>query len=222
MKKKLLSLVLAGAMVASTSVSAFASDTTEISVDKSGTTHRVDVKGNVENEHGEIVSGTITVTVPTAVSFTIDQNGDIKAGNIEIVNRNDERDKVEVIAKEFKDPNPTDGIIIVKDGELNAKIDQNNNAADTKRYISLNLKGTDATVGLISEKGDSNKTGFVNLKTDTEIENSANTSLGTAWRDNNLTLELTGRAKKTGTQYVAPTNAIKSDFNLVLKIQKVR
>ena len=36
MKKKLLSLVLAGAMVASTSVSAFASETTNISVDKVG------------------------------------------------------------------------------------------------------------------------------------------------------------------------------------------
>lgn len=219
MKKKLLSLVLAGAMVASTSVSAFAD---EITVDKTGKEHRVDVKGNVENKNGEIVSGTITVTVPTAVSFTIDQNGDIKAGNIEIVNRNDERDKVEVIAKEFKDPNPTDGIIIVKDDALNDKIDENNNDTDTKRYISLNLKGTDATVGLISEKGDSNKTGFVNLKTNTEIENSTKTSLGTAWKDNNLTLELTGRAKKAGTTYVAPTNAIRSDFNLVLKIQKVR
>lgn len=219
MKKKLLSLVLAGAMVASTSVSAFAD---EITVDKTGKEHRVDVKGNVENENGEIVSGTITVTVPTAVSFTIDQNGDIKAGNIEIVNRNDERDKVQVIAKEFKDPNPTDGIIIVKDGNLNDKIQENNSATDTKRYISLNLKGTDTTVGLISEKEGSDKTGFVDLKTNTEIANSAITSLGTAWRGNNLTLELTGRAKKAGTTYVPPTNAIKSDFNLVLKIQKVK
>ena len=219
MKKKLLSLVLAGAMVASTSVSAFAD---EITVDKTGKEHRVDVKGNVENERGEIVSGTITVTVPTALSFTIDKNGDIKAGNIEIVNRNDERDKVEVIAKEFKDPNPTDGIIIVKDGDLNTRIGQNNNATDTKRYISLNLKGTDATVGLISEKENSNKTGFIDLKTNTEIENTINTSLGTAWQDNNLTLTLTGRAKKDDTQYVPPTNPIKSDFNLVLKIQKVR
>ena len=221
MKKKLLSLVLAGAMVASTSVSAFASETTNISVDKGGTTHTVKVTGDVENASGETVSGTISVTVPTAVAFTIGTTGEISGGDIEIVNRNPEKDKVEVIAKEFNDPNPTSGIIIVKDGELDSLIDSANTAGIDKRYISLNLQGKNTTVGLLSSKS-SGKTGFIDLSNNNEVESGRNTSLGTAWQDNNLTLTLTGRAKKDGTAYVPPTNPIRSDFNLVLKIQKVR
>lgn len=221
MKKKLLSLVLAGAMVASTSVSAFASETTNISVDKDGTTHTVNVKGDVENTSGETVSGTISVTVPTAVAFTIDKTGKISGGDIEIVNRNPEKDKVEVIAKEFNDPNPKSGIIIVKDDELDSLIDTANAANIDKRYISLNLQGKNTTVGLLSSKSQG-KTGFIDLNNNNnEIE--SDTSLGTAWQDNNLTLSLTGRvSKKDGTAYVPPTNPIRSDFNLVLKIQKVR
>lgn len=221
MKKKLLSLVLAGAMVATTSVSAFASETTNISVDKSGTTHTVKVTGDVENASGETVSGTISVTVPTAVAFTIGTNGKISGGDIEIVNRNPEKDKVEVIAKEFNDPNPTSGIIIVKDDQLNDLINNANTADVDKRYISLNLQGKNTTVGLLSSKT-SGKTGFIDLSNNSEIEPGRNTSLGTAWQDNNLTLTLTGRATKEGTAYVPPTNPIRSDFNLVLKIQKVR
>ena len=217
MKKKLLSLVLAGAMVASTSVSAFAD---EITVDKNGKEHRVDVTGNVENTSGDIVSGTITVTVPTAVSFTIGNDGEFTGGDIEIVNRNSEREKIEVIAKEFNDPNPESGIIIVKDSELDDKINENTANSD-KRYISLNLKGDDATVGLISNKAQG-KTGFVTLNDESEIDKQTNTSLGKAWEGNNLRLKLTGRVKKSGTPYVAPTNAIKSNFSLVLKIQKAR
>ena len=221
MKKKLLSLVLAGAMVASTSVSAFASETNNISVDKSGTTHTVKVTGDVENSSGETVSGTISVTVPTAVAFTIGTNGKISGGDIEIVNRNPEKDKVEVIAKEFNDPNPTSGIIIVKDGDLDDLIDTANTADVDKRYISLNLQGNSTTLGLLSSKA-SGKTGFIDLSNNTEIETGRNTSLGTAWQDNDLTLKLTGRVTKEGTRYVPPTNPIRSDFNLVLKIQKVR
>lgn len=222
MKKKLLSLVLAGAMVATTSVSAFASETTNISVDKNGTTHTVNVTGDVESTSGETVSGTISVTVPTAVAFTIGTNGKISGGDIEIVNRNPEKDKVQVIAKEFNDPNPTSGIIIVKDGDLDGLIDNANSAEIDKRYISLNLQGKNTTVGLLSSKA-SGKTGFIDLSNNNEIESGRETSLGTAWQDNNLTLSLTGRvSKKDGTAYVPPTNPIRSDFNLVLKIQKVR
>ena len=221
MKKKLLSLVLAGAMVASTSVSAFAvTDTTkEVTVDSNGTTSRVDIEGNVQNRAGEVVSGTISVTVPTAISFTIDKSGNIDAGNIEIVNRNSETDKVEVVAKQFNDPKPTTGIVLVKDGDLNDKITQNSDTNNI-RYISLNLEGTDGSVGLVSSKEDSS-IGLVD-STGTEITDSTNKPLGNAWEGNNLTLNLTGRTTKPGEAYAPPTNAIRSNFNLVLKIQKAK
>lgn len=221
MKKKLLSLVLAGAMVASTSVSAFAAtDTTkEVIVDRNnGTETRVDVTGNMESTTGETVQGTISVTVPTAVAFTIDRNGDITGGDIQIVNKGGEKDKVEVVVKEFKDPNPTSGIVLVKEDELDTKIGQNSN--DT-RYISLKLEGNGDSVGLVSSKDDS-QTGLVNAQGQS-ISTTANTSLGNAWNGNDLTLTLTGKTKKTtGEAYVAPNKPIQSNFNLILKIQKAR
>ena len=69
MKKKLLSLVLAGAMVASTSVSAFA-DTFDIQKG-TGTDVNVSITGNLEGSDGATVPGTVTVTVPTAAVFNV-------------------------------------------------------------------------------------------------------------------------------------------------------
>lgn len=216
MKKKLLSLVLAGAMVASTSVSAFAADT-EYDISTGDKDHRVTIEGNVENTSGQTVPGTISVTVPTSVAFTIGSDGNITGGEIRIVNKSN--DKVEVVAKEFTDTTRADKIIIVKDGELDQKLDDN--ASDqSKKYISLNLQSDSKSLGLISEKS-SSKSGFVD-DNGTEIESSANTSLGNAWKDNDLTLRLTGRTKKNGGQYTAPSNPMRDDFSLLLKIQKTR
>lgn len=213
MKKKLLSLVLAGAMVASTSVSAFAD---EITVDTNGKEHKINMKGIVEDENGEIPSGTITVTVPTAVSFTINQDGEVNGGTITIENRNSEKEKVEVVVKQFDDPNPTSGIVLVKDTELNNPSNVDGNG---KVYASLKLEGDNAAVQLVSDKT-TNKTGLVTTS-GTPITSDTDTSLGKAWDGSNLTLRLTG---KTKSDYSAPTegNSIKNDFSLVLKVQKVK
>lgn len=214
MKKKLLSLVLAGAMVASTSVSAFAEDT-QYDIATGDKEHKVNIEGNIEDTTGATVPGTINVTVPTAVSFTVGADGQITGGDIKIKNTSDK--KVEVVAKEFTDTTANTGIVIVKETELDDKIDENDG---TKRHISLKLTG-DKSLGLISAKTNG-KTGFVN-ENEAEIGPSENTSLGYAWRENDLTLHLTGRAKKSdASTYSAPTTAVRDTFNLVLKIQKAR
>ena len=151
------------------------------------------------------------------MAFTIDKNGDINGGEIEAVNKGNET--VEVVAKEFTDTTATSGIVVVKESELSDKLDET--VTEGKRYITLNLTGTDAAVGLISGKTSGN-TGFVNLTDGQEISSSANTSLGKAWKENNLKLTLSGKAKKTGKNYQAPTEAFRDTFNLVLKIQKAR
>lgn len=217
MKKKLLSLVLAGAMVASTSVSAFAADTNEqeYNITSGPKDHKVTIEGNITNGNNEVVPGTISVTVPTAVSFTIDKEGQITGGEIKVKNSSNER--VKVVAKEFTDTKSTDGIIIVKDSDLDNEIEHNTDT-NTKRYISLNLVG-DKSVGLISQKG-ADKTGFLD-EAGEEIAKNTDTSLGEAWNGSPLTLRLVGRTKKTdATEYSAPNKAIQNDFNLVLKIQK--
>ena len=211
MKKKLLSLVLAGAMVASTSVSAFADDK-DITVGSNGTEQQVDITGNVANNTNQILPGTITVTVPTSMSFTINKDGQIEGGDINITNKSTE--KVEVVAREFVDSTPDSGIIVKKESDLTGATN-----GDNKRYVSLTLVGQNS-VGLTSNK---TKTGLVDLSNGNEIETSANTSLGTILPQGNLRLSLTGTAKDNGSgTYEAPTTAISDKFTLTLKIQKAR
>ena len=104
MKKKLLSLVLAGAMVASTSVSAFA-DTV---VDKNEGTANVNITGSVDANNGNSPTGTISVSVPTALSFSVNKDGEVRGGNITIANNG--VDTVDVTAVKFYDKTPTSKI----------------------------------------------------------------------------------------------------------------
>lgn len=213
MKKKLLSLVLAGAMLATTSVSAFAEDREEVIVGSNGAEQPVDITGNVANDSNQILPGTITVTVPTTMAFTINKDGNIEDGEITI--RNKSTESVEVVAKEFTDSKPKSGIIVKKAGELATVTNTNEN-----RYVSLTLEGEES-VGLISAK---EKTGLVNLNTNEEYDTDANPSLGTITPKGNLTLRLTGVAKtnaETG-RYEAPNNPVNNRFTLKLKIQKAK
>lgn len=218
MKKKLLSLVLAGAMVASTSVSAFADTTEEKTyvIDSVGKEHQVDITGNVTNGRNEVVPGTISVTVPTAVSFTINSTGEISGGEITI--KNTSEDKVEVVAKKFTDTDPDAGIVLVN-GDT-ALADQVQHDGDSKVHASIKLVGRAKTLGLVSNKSDS-ETGFVDSEGH-KAEVGPSTTLGQAWKDNPLTLRLEGKTKAdiADQSYAAPTKALKNTFNLVLKIQK--
>lgn len=219
MKKKLLSLVLAGAMVATTSVSAFAEESKTYEFTSGSVDHQVTVTGDVQNEHGDVVAGTITVTVPTTMAFTITNDGTVDGGAIEVVNRS--KDPVEVVAKKFTDTTPDSKIVLVKDSELNTKIEEHS-SEENNRYISLTLRGNGGEVGLVSDSTVSD-TGFVDEKGQ-KIPAEKNKSLGNAWENNNLRLELTGRAKRNDQEvaYDAPSAAIQDKFNLVLKIQKTK
>lgn len=210
MKKKLLSLVLAGAMVASTSVSAFA-DTQDVTVGSSGATQQVEIEGNIANTHNETLPGTITVTVPTRVNFTVNSTGQIEGGVINIKNKS--KENVEVIAKQFKDSKPETGIIVKKDF---AGVQ---NEAD-KRFISLTLEGQ-SSVGLTSETA----TGLFEIKsgnpdiTAEDVDTKA--SLGVILPEKDLSLKLKGTAKGNEQgEYKAPEKAVSNNFTLTLKIQK--
>lgn len=215
MKKKLLSLVLAGAMVASTSVSAFA-DTKDVTVGSNGATHPVEIEGNIADEQNATLPGTITVTVPTRVSFTVNNNGEIEGGVINIENKS--KESVEVIAKQFTDSNPESGIIVKKDF---GSSDQN---TPDKRFVSLTLEGR-KSVGLTSDR--SNATGLFELNNDksniAEDDVDTKASLGVIFPEDNLSLKLKGAAKgdEQGV-YKAPEKAVSNNFTLTLKIQKAK
>ena len=216
MKKKLLSLVLAGAMVASTSVSAFATTTTthEVGENKEAE-HQVTVNGNIANSSDHILPGTISVTIPTAVSFTINNKGKIDSGTINITSNSE--DKVDVIAYQFIDPTKDSKITVVPAKTLGNETDS---SSDTNRHISLSITGGTKEVGLKSTDGTTSGI----LKDDgTEYLLTDKPVLGTVNQSTPLNLKISGTAANgTSQDYEAPTNAVREEFKLILKIQKTR
>lgn len=209
MKKKLLSLVLAGAMVASTSVSAFAAGN-EQSYDipsKGEKEAQVTITGNIADSHDQIVPGNISVTVPTAANFTVDKEGKLKGSKIIIKNNGDEA--VSVIAHKFIDTTKNSKITVVKESDIDGS-----NTDRTK--VSLTLKGSQASVTLKSEDNSSGK-GIYELNSDTPV--AENTVLGNVTAEQPLTLSLEGTA---GTSGAALTQAVDDTFTLILKLKRER
>lgn len=208
MKKKLLSLVLAGAMVASTSVSAFATtNTTNVDVfEGKESTTQIDIKGDIYNEQNKPVAGTVTVTVPTSTTFTVDKNGVLTAPDIVITNNGDET--VSVIAESFNDPTAADNINIVAESEFASGAEN----VDRKK-VTLKLIG-DNTYSLKSVKGVS-ETGIYN--SDGSAPAGQNPVLGNVRAKSNLSISMEGKAGKQGE---ALEEGVSDNFKLVLKIKK--
>ena len=210
MKKKFLSLMMAAAVVATTSVSAFAAGN-EQSYDvpsKGEKEAQVTITGNIADEHDQIVPGTISVTVPTAANFTVDKNGKLTASKINITNNGS--DAVSVIAHKFIDTTKNSKITVVKEGAVNG-------AATDRTTVSLTLKGSQTSVTLKSEEDYSSKNGIYELNTDTPV--SENTVLGNVTAEQPLTLTLEG---KGGTKDPALAQAVDDTFTLILKLKRER
>ena len=88
MKKKLLSLLMAGAVVAGSTVPAFASTTQTVDgLDSATLDAPVKVTGVVHDQNGSAPSGRLQVEVPTALSFTVDSQGRLNAASFTITNK---------------------------------------------------------------------------------------------------------------------------------------
>lgn len=147
MKKKLLSLVLAGAMVASTSVSAFADIIT--APDTTEPTTEVEITGKILNQSGQEPSGTFKVTIPTAVAFTVNQNGGLDGTKIKISNGGSQN--IDIYAEKFVDTTKNSKISVVEESLLGTK---------DKTFVSLSLSGSENTVHLKSESDTTNNKGL--------------------------------------------------------------
>lgn len=218
MKKKLLSLVLAGAMVASTSVSAFAAAVAPTPVsngqiegrdDKEYTTD-VKITGKVMNDGGELPTGTLSVTVSTAASFVVDEQGNLEGGKINVKNNGDQ--SIDVYAERFIDTRPEEGIKVVKKQSL-ADLDRTN--------VNLTLTGKDVTLYLKSEKPSTGKGIYKEISSDdrAEDEDLKLTSLGKGQGED---LKLEGNAGKAtlGSNNDVSANGLSKNFTLTLKIKK--
>lgn len=205
MKKKLLSLVLAGAMVASTSVSAFAD--TKLTFQESQTGEAdVTITGEVTNDTGTTLPGTLNVTVPTDASFAVTQGGVFTAPKIKITNHSTK--DIDVFAYEFIDVDgPEQGINIVGKGETSTR---------NRKEISLNISGGEGVAYLKSE-GTAGKKGVYKKPDLTgDAENSDGIKIASIAGNGTVgELTLDGEAG-TGTT----TDAANNKFTLKLKIKK--
>ena len=214
MKKKFLSLMMAAAVVATTSVSAFAADTTQdITVAPSGDSEvTIPMKGDITDNNGATVPSSISVTVPTAANFTVNQEGVLQASSITITSHGE---KVEVVTGNFKDSTGNKEIQVVAPSEFATPTGASGVA---RNKVSLKVQGTNGTVYLKTES-ESSKSGIYDYEKDdeTEVTSSANKVLGYAVNGTPLTLDITGEAGKQGTQ-----KAVSDKFTLTLKIRKAR
>lgn len=237
MKKKLLSLVLAGAMVATTSVSAFAegvqgvqppqaSSTGEISqtpftatgkqevnvTDTAGNAE-INIEGKIANNQNQLPPSTISVTVPTIAKFTVDNKGKLIGSNINITSQGDT--EVKVIAQKFTDVSGADDINAVDKNTLdqeNKKTPGVGTSIDRKK-VYLKLTGKGGAVSLQSNNG----SGICGLTTSDAVDEEEKRVLGTVSNGRDLQLTLEGSAVTTGEALTAP---VSDSFTLVLKLKK--
>ena len=116
MKKKFLSLMMAAAVVATTSVSAFAANVVGPD-DKAGQAN-VTITGNVQDDEGHDAVGTFKVTIPTNTDFTVTKDGTIIAAELKVENAGTQN--IEVYAYKFVDKtgDGEKGISVVKEGTI--------------------------------------------------------------------------------------------------------
>lgn len=207
MKKKFLSLMMAAAMVATTSVSAFANDGVITDEDTSTPTTNVEIKGSVANTAGKLPAGNFNVTVPTRASFSVTKSGGINAGEIKIKNAGEQ--KIEVYAYAFQDKTADGNINIVKADEVHE--------GDNNSKISLFLTGNNENKAHLSSIG--------KIYTDDAHEDEAEEdgvklltlSGGTTSNPKEGSILMNGRGGN-----VAVANPMSDDFTLTLKIKKVQ
>lgn len=234
MKKKLLSLVLAGAMVASTSVSAFADDNaatdtaatdtaassvyqatggTSYDVTRGESEAEIGIEGNIANSTNHVKPSTINVTVPTLAKFTVNSSGNLIGSNINIKSQGDT--KVKVIAEQFIDKSGASEINAV---DLNKLNEENKKTAGpdvsiNRKMVYLKLTGNQKVVSLQSENGN----GICELGTTSTISREDDRVLGTVENGKDLQLKLEGSAVVKGDPL---TEAVSDEFTLVLKLKK--
>lgn len=226
MKKKFLSLMMAAAVVATTSVSAFALgaseentatniiDTTPTEAtgeetmtisEGEGQTTQIGITGNVANNKNEVVPSTINVTVPTAAKFTVTKDGELVGSNISI--KNEGTETVSVIAEKFIDITSTGSIKVVEESAVASE-------QSDRTKVSLKLAGNLTSVDLRT----TTPNGFGIIKLDgNEITKGENVVLDNVKAKSTKTLTLTGKAVKGGEALREP---ISDKFTLILRIKK--
>ena len=234
MKKKFLSLMMAAAVVATTSVSAFAQeggaqDTTpaennvhvtmpdEANVtdtDDQAPTQDVKITGHVQNDKGEMPTTTFKVTVPTAANFTVTNKGNLVGPELTI--KNEGTQGVDVYAYNFLNTGKG-GIRVVGEDTVTA-----GDGANVERStVSLKLLVNEEPKAYLGAELESCKQGVYNDKTlasgSLQADGIKLLSLEAgADKAKEKTIKIAGTAGKKTTL----AKPVSDTFKLVLKIKK--
>lgn len=209
MKKKFLSLMMAAAVVATTSVSAFAQDYNVI--DSKEIEHNVTITGDVADDQDHVKPGTIQVTVPTTTTFQVSKKGEFTAPEIVVSNRGAQ--KIDVLAYKFKDTNGATGINIKRKSDVVT----GDRTSVPRSDVSLSLKGNESTAYFVSDTSQAAaKTGVYSNETlGSEVVDGHKISSVLPNTEDRLVLQ--GEA---GKQTTGIPEAIQDTFTLTLKIKK--
>ena len=148
MKKKFLSLMMAAAVVATTSVSAFAAEidnsvTEETTIDNvldsdGEFKHEVKITGKVQNNAGSMPADTFKVTVPTAANFTVNQGGKLVGPTLTV--KNEGSQTISVWAQDFENTG-TGSIKVISSTTIEQDAQQGERAQLERNNVSLKLEG---------------------------------------------------------------------------------
>lgn len=223
MKKKFLSLMMAAAVVATTSVSAFAaeqisqtpseaSNPREYNVTDTEANAEVTIDGKIANSENKLPTSTISVSVPTAASFTVDKDGNLVGSDIKITSQGSE--EIAVLAYRFVDKTGDKQINVVDTDTL--KSDNANGSSADRKKVSLSLEGNERTVSLVT----GNNSGICKFETSDEATLEEDKKIGTVSVNNPLTLKLRGKGI-TASNAPVLSDPISDSFTLTLKLKKV-
>lgn len=209
MKKKLLSLVLAGAMVASTSVSAFAAAADKVVKEDNGTAN-VEITGVLESDSGDSPAGTISVSVPTALNFKVNQAGELTGSTIKITNNGTYA--VRVTASRFEDKTPGSNITVKQPNNFNE-------TSESRDNVVLRIRGNgDKTAYLKTVEPGSGETGIID---DSGTDQPSGIEVSTIESNGEDTLTLSGFAGTSTVTGEGGAKGLTDEFTLTLKINKV-
>lgn len=210
MKKKFLSLMMAAAVVATTSVSAFAANVTGSDENEAQTD--VTITGNVQDDLGHDAAGTFKVTVPTTASFTVTKTGAFLGTDLEISNEGSQN--IDVYAYQFVDKSGSDKINVVKEEQVT-----NSQSSVDRATVSMKLTNggkvaylrTDNKGGVYADESDDTAASTPGVKL-------LNLTSGTELAPTKGKIKLEGKAGQAG--QITEGQAVSDDFTLTLKIKK--
>ena len=210
MKKKFLSLMMAAAVVATTSVSAFAANVTGSDENEAQTD--VTITGNVQDDLGHDAAGTFKVTVPTTASFTVTKTGAFLGTDLEISNEGSQN--IDVYAYQFVDKSGSDKINVVKEEQVT-----NSQSSVDRATVSMKLTNGGKVAYLRTDnKGGVYADESVDTAASTPGVKLLNLTSGSELAPKKGKIKLEGKAGQA-TQ-IQGGKAVSDEFTLTLKIKK--